>query len=502
MYTGIKVKLVRTAPMPYQHYQYRLPLGIASLSSFLESKGFNIKQQDLFADENSSRGKFNSIMSKLMRISVSIEFKKYDGNLDKLSTNLLKNPLLNLYTRKLAGRIVYKNFDVIGLSVSTFKDILPAILLARYLKQEGKIVILGGSFIKISKDYFAENFSSFDYMVYTNGELSLLKILEYLDGKIKNKKDIPSVIYREKDRLIKNPPRTVKLEEIPPPDFDDLIKAGNYKFGGGLVIPYTIALGCREKCPFCSFKNHDFYFDSKSVTKIMNDLKFLKEKYASNNFSFISSSNPYSNNRLFRKLINSFIKEKLTISWESYMRLDNLDEVLAKKMKESGCLILVVGVESGSDKILKYIKKSSITKIKKGLRISQKTGLELAVQLLVGFPYETEEDIKQTIRLIKGYTPTIKVVLINIFGLPENSDMSLNPDKYGITNIRRPVYYPFSTGLYFDETRRTSPLRRTNLIDKHLNLLIKELKRENIKILFGNKTNESNDYCLSNYTFI
>jgi len=94
------------------------------------------------------------------------------------------------------------------------------------------------------------------------------------------------------------------------------------------------------------------------------------------------------------------MEEKIYLPWVADMRVDRLREGLLDLMALSNCQRIKIGVESGSDRVLKSIKKGlSVEKIKQGVELIQQSGIPFTAYLMCGFPDETDEDIEQTLEL-------------------------------------------------------------------------------------------------------
>ncbi len=98
------------------------------------------------------------------------------------------------------------------------------------------------------------------------------------------------------------------------------------------------------------------------------------------------------------EIMQKMIDRNVGIPWKCESRADNIDQDIANKMKESGCVRVKMGVESGSERILKIMKKDETKQeILRGVRCLQKAGVAVTAHILTGFPEETDEDLQQTI---------------------------------------------------------------------------------------------------------
>ena len=96
------------------------------------------------------------------------------------------------------------------------------------------------------------------------------------------------------------------------------------------------------------------------------------------------------------------IKEKLNMKWKCEARTDNLDNEIAELLNEAGCVRVKLGFESGSDKILKQVKKlETREEMLHGARLLKDNKVSFSGYFMTGFPGETDEDLQQTIDFAK-----------------------------------------------------------------------------------------------------
>lgn len=213
-------------------------------------------------------------------------------------------------------------------------------------------------------------------------------------------------------------------------DFSKYLPSQTYKYLLGIVNEATIftTLGCPYKCNFCAqhkMRNKIKFIPLNDVEK---NLLYLKEKYGVKLFYISDDTFGFAKSR-FGDLCNMFKKHKIT--WHCLLRADLAQESRLKFMNKSGCIGVVYGFESGSNKILKLMNKGvTANQNYEAAKITQELGMTVRGQMVVGFPGETDKTIKETKRFIGAFPNVIWGV--HTFQPYPGSDVWNFPEKYGI----------------------------------------------------------------------
>jgi len=134
-----------------------------------------------------------------------------------------------------------------------------------------------------------------------------------------------------------------------------------------------------------------------------------------------------------------------------------------KILKESGCIMLQWGIESGNKRILDLIEKgTNPSDIAVVLQNSHKAGISNIAYIIFGFPTETKEEFKETIAFLESNKEYIDLISPTVFGLQQGTPIFKNPEKYGITKIiteertvlEPKISYEVSSGLTQKEASR------------------------------------------------
>jgi|TARA_B100000315_G_scaffold225403_1_gene231614 radical SAM superfamily enzyme YgiQ (UPF0313 family) len=239
---------------------------------------------------------------------------------------------------------------------------------------------------------------------------------------------IPGIIYRAKNNLIVNngKRKSVKnIDDFPFPDWDlfdvqAYLESGKrhgathswyYKPNEVVPMPINIARGCVFKCTFCHYVFWHDPYRHRSAKNVIAEMKQNIKKYKANFFNFwdelsFHKIGPAS------KFLDELIKADLKVHWTCSIRADLMGRDkdtkgnpipreerlnLAKKFVKAGCVSAVFSLESGNDEILKVMNKKVQSKyFKEQVQICREVGLVINTSLVIGYPQETPETIKET----------------------------------------------------------------------------------------------------------
>lgn len=159
-----------------------------------------------------------------------------------------------------------------------------------------------------------------------------------------------------------------------------------------------VSRGCPHHCFFClATPVSGAKVRTRSAENIVAEIRECVEKYNIRNFLFWSDI--FNQNREWvMGLCEKIIESGLKITWSSNTRADTADEEMAELMYKSGCRLVSIGVESGSQYILDKIgKKITISQIIDTVRIFKKAKIKIYNYFVIGLPWDTEDTIEETI---------------------------------------------------------------------------------------------------------
>jgi radical SAM superfamily enzyme YgiQ (UPF0313 family) len=138
------------------------------------------------------------------------------------------------------------------------------------------------------------------------------------------------------------------------------------------------------------------------VANVLEELELLKETYKKIDYIEIVDGTFTYDQKYVQEFCNAVISRKLDIPWRCTARYDNLSEALLHLMKQANCAGLYLGLESGSERILKSIdKKTNVGQIIQASQMLHRTGIPSATSIIMGLPDEGKEDMEQTLKLMK-----------------------------------------------------------------------------------------------------
>lgn len=335
-----------------------LPLGIAYLAAVLKNKGCLVK--------------IINPRTKYQRLSI----------------------------QKILNEIQEFSPDFIGLSLYT-ENIFPMYQYINKLKILKIPLIAGGPHPSILPHEVLNN--GIDIVVRGEGEKTLSELLSYFCGDVA-KEDILGISYKYKNgNIIDNPdsPPLSNLDVLPFPArhlFEDTVNIRDKK-DYVLFSSLIASRGCPFKCIYCQHKNYSHY-RYRSTSNIIEEIKFLKERYDLRSFSFEDSAFTINREHTL-EICETLIKEDLRIGWSCSSRLDVVDAELLTKMKQAGCRHIVYGVESLNQETLKRIKKNiEPSRLDVVADWMKDLDIGMGVNFMWGFPWENAEDIKENLRKV------------------------------------------------------------------------------------------------------
>ena len=416
-----------------------VPLGILYVSAYLEKNGFDNEV-------------FDSTFSSFE------EFKN----------NLRKNipAVIGIYT-----------------NLMTKLNVLRIIKLIRNEKDlSGMKIVLGGPEVRNHAKEFLLHGA--DVLVIGEGEetmLQLVKSYSSVENDISQVKGI-AFITGNKEIIIKEDQGLLKsIDELPFPNRKkiDLQKYFNaWKTAhGSSTLSLSTMRGCPYTCKWCSRAVYGGTYRRRSAKLVVDEIVALQSQYSFDNIWFVDNVFTISHKWL-KEFADEIELRNVKVKYEIITRADRMNEEVIDLLVKSGCFRVWIGAESGSQNIIDAMdRRVDVIQVCEMIKLARKKGLEAGTFIMLGYPGETQNDIKETIRHLNDSAPDYFTITLAypIKGTPlyaETESKFIDPQDWEIStdrdiDFKRTYprrYYDFALRWVHNEVAFRKNLRKGDLM--------------------------------------
>jgi anaerobic magnesium-protoporphyrin IX monomethyl ester cyclase len=303
-----------------------------------------------------------------------------------------------------------RNPDVVGVTMMSvdYNPARQAIAIAKEIKPE-MVTIIGGPHVTIALED-SLRIPHVDYLVTGEGETTFPNLLRAIQ------EDQPP-----EHRVLRG--ETPDLDAIPLSDrglfLDEWRKWGydldspEVPFVEELPAPFATIIagrGCLYHCTFCK-PGEDYLFGKRtrrrSVDNVITELHMLVDRYHIASFMFHDDCLTEDRDWV-TEFTEKYIAEGFTMPFLCQTRADILvkHEDMVARMAHAGLRGYFIGFESGSDRVLKFIRKGTTAEQnRQAARVCRKYGISIWANYMMGLPTETKEEVMDTVRLMKEIDP-------------------------------------------------------------------------------------------------
>ena len=306
--------------------------------------------------------------------------------------------------------IISAKADIVGITATT-PTFNSALLIARKIKEglPSATIILGGAHIT-AMPFEAMRAGPFDIGVIGEGEEALVELVKAVGTEqcsVPTKTDLRSIkglIYREGPNLVTTPKREaiINLDSIPFPARHLLPPLSRYRPTPASYrrLPLGVLIssrGCPQQCTFCDRAVFGNSYRFRSPENVLGEVDELIAKYGAKEIRFFDDCFALNRERAYQ-ICAGLRKRKAKIPWTCLTTVGSVTKELLEEMKASGCWQVLYGLESGSDRMLKLLKKgASLDQNIQAVKWAKEAGLSVRADFIVGTPGETEESLKETL---------------------------------------------------------------------------------------------------------
>lgn len=292
---------------------------------------------------------------------------------------------------------------VVGISAKSqnFKSALIVARLAKKVNPQTVVVMGGPHPSMVGADLLKD--PEIDISVMGEGERTMVELLKALEAQ-KELEGIHGIVYRKNGQVIKNPPRELITDldslcfphQYAPEILKDYTKYPVTAFGNIFTIR-----GCPYACFFCGSRNiWSRKVRFRSPESVVEEIKSLQKIGV--NFVHFDDDTFGVTAAHISDLCHALKTHCPGLEWRCEIPVQLVNEQNISLMKEAGCTIIQVGIESGNNEVLSQIRKNiTIEAALAACKLIHKHGIALNVFFIVGFPQDTEESLRDTIAAIK-----------------------------------------------------------------------------------------------------
>ncbi|MFX1345005.1 MAG: B12-binding domain-containing radical SAM protein [Promethearchaeota archaeon] len=337
---------------------------------------------------------------------IATALEKNNHNVDILDLCFCELP-----KEELLKTLIKKSYDLVGFSIRNIdslgyfnnKFFLPSIIpLIQCVKEHNIPIVLGGSGFSIMPDKLLDYFKA-DYGIVGPGETIFPLFLEKLEAKQIKIKIFNGWHYSPDIELVHL--RGKKIDYAKYLSFNES------------VVGFETHKGCLGKCPYCVNANTQICY--KKIQNTIEELKFIVNQGFSH---FQLCDDEFNADLNFSiEFCRALIKANLPIKWKLFMKPYPYSEELFRLLHETNAYQISINV--ASDTKIQELNNYSYRDLKKIVDYCKKYEIDLTIESLVGYPYESLESVKDMINFFKIHRPT-SISVDTYFRLYENTELS------------------------------------------------------------------------------
>ena len=302
-------------------------------------------------------------------------------------------------------------------------------------------------------------FEFIDFISLDDGEGPLLKIVEYIEGKV-DINQLERTFVLEKSRVVykdKLPNTIFHHKHLPAPNYSglpfekylsflDVVNPMHRMWTDERWNKLTISHGCYWKqCSFCDVTlDYIGNYQNTTAEDLVDKIEKIIKDTNITGFHFVDEAAPP---KMLRALSEKLIERNVDITWWTNIRFEKtFDAELCQLMAKSGCIAVTGGLEVASDRLLEKMKKGvDIAQVTRVTHAFSQQGIMTHAYLMYGFPSQTEQETIDSLEVVRQLFEKncIQSAFWHQFTTTVHSPVGQNPDDFGI-NIIGPVFEGFA----------------------------------------------------------
>ncbi len=417
----------------------------------------------------------NSILQVAASIDGQFDYFFVDGNLEA-------DP-----EKKILEYISQHDIFCLGCTVMPGPQLRQAIPISKKIREQfPNIHIIWGGYFPSNQPKPVLGSGYVDFIINGPGDIAFPQLLKKLQSGNQLFDDIPNLIYKKNGDVIFTKKDAIYEQDHLPAfpyqklnTFYPIKKYLGKTFLGSKTIAYHSSFGCPFTCSFCAVVPiYNARWKGKSAEVIYGDIKYLKENFGGDAIEFHDNNFFVSEKRTveFSNLI-----EKDEMIWWGEGRIDTIDkykDASLQKIRDSGCKMIFLGAETGTDEILKQMDKGGTQtgeQIKRFADRMARFDIIPEMSFVLGMPGKSEsavnkqidEDIR-FIKEIKSINPNAEIIIYVYSPVPvEGSELYQQVQDTGFKFPERLEDWINDTWTNFDLRKNPlTPWLKPYMIDK------------------------------------
>jgi anaerobic magnesium-protoporphyrin IX monomethyl ester cyclase len=317
---------------------------------------------------------------------------------NNFEVKIIDCPVCRMDHKKLGAELASFKPDLVGIAsmTPTMPSAVKSAQVAKEVCSDVKVV-MGGPHATFADKQILSDEPAVDIVVRGEGEETLLELAQR-SPELDKLQDVKGI-------QTPNRPFIQNLDELPRPAYKKL-PIDMYRIHGKKFLPIMTSRGCPFQCAFCSASRiFGAGYRSRSPENVLAELEWLRDEHGAEGVSFHDDTLTFDKKRIM-DICNGIINRKIDLPWGCSTRVDLVTKEILNKMAQANCNEVCFGVESGCQKILNAVhKRVSPEQNEKAIKWAKDAGMFVSVSVIIGYPGETKETVKETLDLIHRVEP-------------------------------------------------------------------------------------------------
>lgn len=387
------------------------------------------------------------------------DFLNYD-------TSIIEDEMLYL----LEERLEENSYDLVCFTVPFPGNLFSALRCAQFIKDKfpNSKTAMGGGYCNTELRRLSDPriFKYIDFITLDDGEGSLLRITEYLSGKI-TIDDLERTYMLKKEEVVymnKTPNTIFHHSKLPAPNYEglphekyvsflDVMNPMHRMWSDGKWNKLTISHGCYWKqCSFCDVTlDYIGNYQNTTADDLVAKIETIIAQTGITGFHFVDEAAPP---KMLKALAEKLIERKVYITWWTNIRFEKtFTPELCALLSKSGCIAVTGGLEVASDRLLAKMKKGvDIAQVARVTKAFSNEGIMVHAYLMYGFPTQTVQETIDSLEVVRQLFQNncIQSGFWHQFACTAHSPVGKNPAEFEI-EVVGPEFQGFAENDLFHE---------------------------------------------------